>query len=113
MNGALAHCKAQVFWEHYQIDGQHGGALIGKVIAADLDNPSDVLVGGGPGKAFFKGQFAFLRLCLGTFADARTTIDELRAWEFAGPQFGDFTGRVPPGKRDAGALQSLGPSQEP
>jgi len=89
-------CMAQAFWEHYQVDGQHGGALMGKVIAAGLDNPSDVLVGGGPGKPFFKGKSAFLRLCLGTFADARTTIDELRAWEFAGPQFAEFTGRVPP-----------------
>jgi len=31
----------------------------------------------------------------------------LRAWEFAGPQFADFTGRVPAAgeRRDAGALQ--------
>jgi hypothetical protein len=98
------------FW----IDGlQDKGEFTGKVIATDLDNPSDVLIGGGPGKSFFKGDFAFLRLCLGTLADARTTIDELRAWEFAGPQLADFTGRVPPGKRDAGALQSRGHSQEP
>jgi hypothetical protein len=87
------------------IDGRRDeGTLTGKVIATDLDNSSDVLVGGGPGQAFFKGDFAFLRLCLGTFADSRTTIDELRAWEFAGPQFADFTGCIPAGKRDAGAL---------
>jgi len=90
------------------IDGrQDGGPIEGSVTRADLDNPGDVLVAGGPRQAFFKGEFAFLRICLGTFANARTTIDELRAWEFAGPQFADFTGRVPAAgeRRDAGALQ--------
>jgi hypothetical protein len=87
------------------IDGlRDEGTLTGKVTESDLDNPGDVLVGGGSGKAFFRGDLAFLRLCLGTFADSRTTIDELRAWEFAGPQLADFTGRVAAGKRDAGAL---------
>lgn len=93
------------------VDGRtDDGPLEGRVTGADLDNTGDVLVAGGPGQAFFKGEFAFLRICLGTFADARTTIDELRAWEFAGPQFADFTGRVPAagGRRDAGALQGPG-----
>jgi hypothetical protein len=90
------------FW----IDGRtDAGPLQGRVTAAELDNAGDVLVGGGPGRSFFRGELAFLRLCLGTLADARTTIDELRAWEFAGPQFANFIGRVPAGQRDAGALQ--------
>jgi hypothetical protein len=92
------------------IDGRaDGGPPEGRVTGADLDNPGDVLVAGGPGQPFFKGEIAFLRICLGTFAEARTTIDELRAWEFAGPQFADFTGCVPAAgsRRDAGALQHL------
>jgi len=90
------------------IDGRRdAGTFEGRVTGADLDNPADVLVAGGPGQPFLKGDISFLRICLGTFAEARTTIDELRAWEFAGPQFGDFAGRLPaPGeRRDAGALQ--------
>jgi hypothetical protein len=48
----------------------------------------------------------FLRVSLGTLADARTTIDELSAWQFAGPQFRDLAGREPVGgARDAGALE--------
>jgi hypothetical protein len=37
-------------------------------------------------------------------ADANTTIEELYAWEFDGPQFRDFGGRKSSGARDAGAV---------
>lgn len=89
------------------VDGKcDEGPCAGRVTDADLNNRGDVLVGGGPGHPFLKGDLAFLRICLGTLAQARTDIDELRAWEFAGPQYADFTGRVPTGARDAGALQA-------
>lgn len=89
------------------IDGKRDhGPHDGRVTDADLDNGGDVLVGGGPDRPFLKGDLAFLRICLGTLAQARTSIDELRAWEFAGPQHADFTGQVPTGVRDAGALQA-------
>ena len=43
-------------------------------------------------------------LAQGTLAEADTTIEELYAWEFAGPQLRDFTGRESVGARDAGAI---------
>jgi len=57
----------------------------------------------------FRGAIDFLRIARGTLADAKTTIEELYAWEFDGPQFRDFTGRLPAdGKRDAGAIEFSG-----
>ena len=54
----------------------------------------------------FQGSIDFLRIARGTLADAKTTIEELFAWEFDGPQYRDFTGRRPTdGKRDAGAIE--------
>ncbi len=50
----------------------------------------------------------FLRVSRGTLADARTSIEELYAWQFDGPQFRDFAGREPVGKRDAGAIEAVG-----
>ena len=47
-----------------------------------------------------------MRIALGTLADARTTIEELYAWQFDGPFLRDFTGREPTGaRRDAGAIE--------
>ncbi len=57
---------------------------------------------------FFAGDLDFLRISLGTLADAKTTIEELRAWQFDGPFLRDFTGAWPaPGARRAvGALDA-------
>jgi hypothetical protein len=72
-----------------------------------LSNTADVTVALGPGKDYFAGAIDFLRVSRGTLADAKTTIHELRAWQFAGPQFADFIGRErPDGAGDAGAIQS-------
>lgn len=90
------------------IDGvRDEGGFAGTVTTDDLDNGGDVLIGGGPNLSAFAGEIDFLRICLGTLAQAHTTIDELRAWEFAGPQFQDFTGRPrpAPGRITAGALE--------
>jgi hypothetical protein len=39
-------------------------------------------------------------------ADAMTSLEELYAWQFNGPQFRDFAGRrVSGARRDAGALE--------
>ena len=90
------------------VDGRRDdGVFAGRVDAFDLDNGGDVLVGGGPQGAFFRGDLDFLRICLGTLAEAHTTIDELRAWEFAGPQFADFAGVTRPADHStAGALEA-------
>ena len=37
--------------------------------------------------------------------DARTSINELYAWQFKGPHLRDFAGKKPDGKRDAGAFE--------
>jgi hypothetical protein len=79
------------------IDGvRDAGEFTGKLDASDLGNGGDVLVGGGPDRAFLRADIDFMRVCLGTLAEAHTTIDELRAWQFSGPQFFDFAGNVRP-----------------
>ena len=78
---------------------------IGIAKGSSLENGSDLYVGGTPSGLYFNGALDFLRVCLGTLADAKTDIDELYAWEFDGPFLKDFTGRYPKGKRDAGALE--------
>lgn len=74
---------------------------------ASLSSESDLYVGRDQqGSGYFAGEVAFLRICRGTLADARTTIEELYAWQFDGPQFRDFFGRSPVGRRrDAGAIE--------
>ena len=43
-----------------------------------------------------------------SLADARTTIEELYAWQFDGPALRDMRGAEPLGQgRDAGALESF------
>ena len=86
--------------------GERTGAMPGE--DASLSNEADFLVGKGPSGKPFAGAMDFLRVCRGTLDDAETTIEELYAWQFDGPQFGDFTGRRPAdGKRDAGAIEFL------
>lgn len=70
-----------------------------------LENNSDLFVGGTPQGRYFKGTMDFMRVCLGTLADAKTDINELYKWQFSGPFLKDFAGNSPVGKRDAGALE--------
>ena len=74
--------------------------------APSLASEADLFVGGSPKDCHFAGSLEFLRLALGTLADARTTIDELYAWQFDGPFLRDFTGRKtqPDHPRPAGAI---------
>jgi hypothetical protein len=72
-----------------------------------LANEADFLVGKSADNRYFTGAIDFLRVSRGTLADARTTIDELYAWQFEGPFLRDFIGRRPAeGKRDAGAIEA-------
>ena len=91
------------------IDGKKAdGQLTGKMLREDvsLSNTAAFFVGKGPMVNLFAGAIDFLRVCRGTLNDAETTIEELYAWEFDGPQFRDFTGkRIADGKRDAGAIE--------
>ncbi len=72
---------------------------------ASLANEGDFIVGRGPEGDYFAGTVDFLRVALGTLADAHTMIEELYAWQFNGPQLRDFTGARPAGPRDAGAIE--------
>jgi len=86
------------------VDGRKDATGAGVDGTVSLVNDGDVCVGGTPEGRSFDGALDFLRLAQGTLADAETTIEELVAWEFDGPQRRDFAGRKPSGARDAGAL---------
>ena len=86
------------------VDGRKDAAGAGIDATISLSNDGDVCVAGTPEGRYFDGVLDFLRVAHGTLADADTTIEELYAWEFDGPQLRDLTGRKPAGARDAGAL---------
>ena len=86
------------------VDGEAAARAPGPGPEASLANAGDLYVGGTPRGRCLAGTLEFLRIALGSLADARTTIEELRAWQFDGPHLRDFTGRRPAGARDAGAL---------
>ncbi len=73
---------------------------------ASLENSGDFVVGRSSDSRHLQAELDFLRVSRGSLADANTTIQELYAWQFNGPQMRDFTGREPEGKRDAGALEA-------
>ncbi len=90
--------------------GISNGAVTGTmpISSVSLTNNADLLIGKGPADDYFGGTMDFLRICRGTMADAETTIEELYAWQFDGPQARDFTGaEITDGQRDAGALEMI------
>jgi hypothetical protein len=87
------------------VDGKKDGSAPGVDASVSLANDGDVHVGGTPAGRYLDGTVDFLRIAQGTLADADTTIEELYAWEFDGPQLRDFTGRQPVGPRNPGAIE--------
>jgi Concanavalin A-like lectin/glucanases superfamily len=87
------------------LDGKKVTTAKGLDASVSLANEGDVYVGGTPEGKYFDGALDFLRIAQGTLSDADTTIEELYAWEFDGPQMRDFTGRKPTGARNAGAIE--------
>ena len=68
-------------------------------------------MGGTPQGRGLDGAIDFLRIARGTLADAKTTVEELHAWEFGGPFLEDFTGRErPAGGGEAGAIDEAAPA---
>jgi hypothetical protein len=67
--------------------------------SASLSNSADFEVGRG-----IIGDIDFLRVCQGTLADAKTTIEELYLTD-RWPITRDFTGQPPVGRRDIGAIE--------
>ncbi|MDP6045567.1 MAG: LamG domain-containing protein [Phycisphaerae bacterium] len=87
------------------IDGRADASARG-IGPESLASKADLHIGGSARGECLKGSIEFVRICQGTLKDARTTIEELHAWQFDGPQFRDFAGNEPTGKcRDAGALE--------
>ena len=89
------------------VDGRRDAEAQG-VGPVSIANQADLVVGGRPDGGHLAGTIEFMRMALGTLEDAKTTIEELHAWEFSGPFLEDFLGRRPHGRRDAGALQHVG-----
>jgi hypothetical protein len=90
------------------VDGQTDAQSAGPG-PESISNPADLHVGGCPDGGHLAGTIDFMRLALGTLADAKTTIEELYAWQFDGPFLRDFAGHGPTERRDAGALEGLAP----
>lgn len=88
------------------VDGKADRDAAGFGGERSLENAGDLYVGGTPSGRCLHGTIDFLRICLGTLADAKTDIAELYAWQFDGPFLRDFAGRKPVGRRDAGALEA-------
>ncbi len=87
------------------IDGQRDSRGPGLGADASLANNADLYVAGTPQGHHLEGSIDFMRIARGTLDDAKTTIEELYAWEFDGPFLSDFTGRVRPGDGgEAGAI---------
>lgn len=102
----IAECDRESAKLALYIDGKKDSENSGIGQNVNLSNTGDMFVGGTPNGRCIEGVFDFLRISLGTLKDAKTTIEELYAWEFNGPFLRDFTGRLPKGKRrDAGALE--------
>jgi hypothetical protein len=53
-------------------------------VSGSLANSGDFFVGKGSA-GLLRGELDFLRVSRGTLADALTSIEELYAWQFAGP----------------------------
>jgi hypothetical protein len=78
------------------------------IVGGSLSNGSDLLVGKASDGKLLAGAVDFVRIAQGTLEDAETSIEELYAWQFNGPQFRDFNGNAPAdGKRDAGAIEHM------
>jgi hypothetical protein len=108
-DGGFHHVVAEVDRENgvkLYVDGSQADASSeGTMPAGSLSNNGDFLVGGGPDGEGLAATLEFLRVSRGTLADARTSIEELYAWQFDGPQFRDFAGKTRGEKPDAGALE--------
>ncbi|MFP4058633.1 MAG: LamG-like jellyroll fold domain-containing protein [Candidatus Brocadiia bacterium] len=102
----VAECDREAGALRVYLDGKLAVDLGGEAVEGSLANTADFLVGRGPKGRCLAGTIEFVRVALGTLADAKTTIEELYAWQFHGPQHRDFCGHGPSGeRRDAGAIE--------
>ncbi len=88
------------------IDGRQHATGPGVGPEVSLANGGNLHMGGTPSGRCLRGAIDFVRIAQSTLAQSKTTIEELAAWQFFGPQYRDFTGRAPTGAgRDAGAIE--------
>lgn len=89
------------------LNGKSVAAADGSKLSGSLANPSDFIVGGSENAAS-DDQLAvdldFLRLALSSLAESKTSIEELHAWQFQGPQYRDFAGSERKTQNPPGAL---------
>jgi hypothetical protein len=86
------------------LDGKQAETQDVSALQGSLANGGDFLVGGGPEQEPLAATFDFLRVSLSTLEASRTSIEELHAWQFDGPQYRDFAGNDRRAKNAAGAL---------
>jgi hypothetical protein len=105
----LAECDRKSGTLTLYVDGKKDveGAGVGPEVT--LANAGDLYVGGTPKGRCLAGTLDFLRIALGTLTDAKTTIEELSAWEFDGPFLRDFVRRAPGrgGHREGGLRPAI------
>lgn len=89
------------------LNGKLVASQSGSELASSLANTSDFVVGGlenGGADDQLAVDLDFLRISLSSFAESKTTIEELHAWQFHGPQQRDFAGQARDAKNLPGAL---------
>jgi hypothetical protein len=91
----------------HPVEADVHGRVPGKAVS--LRNEADLTVGGRADGDFLACELEFLRIAQGTLEGARTSIEELYAWQFNGPFLRDFCGNEPVGRRDAGAIEFIEP----
>jgi len=101
----MRHAGINLFVDGEISNGTLSGSMPGPSVS--LSNGADLLVGKDLDDHYFKGAMDFLRLSKSSLAGARTTIDELYAWQSDGPFLYDMAGNPPEGKRDVGALETF------
>ncbi len=92
------------------LDGKKSHEIKSAIPAdASLDCKADFLVGkqSWEDAGYFQGGIDFMRVCQATLEDAKTSIEELYAWQYVnGPALFDMRGQKAKGeRRDAGALE--------
>ena len=104
----IVECDRPAAEIRFYVDGKTAGSAPGIAAGPSLYAPADLFLGGTPEGECLAVTLDFARVSLGTLADAKTTIEELYAWQFDGPQYRDFCGNEIQGeRRDAGAVEHV------
>ncbi|MCX7003933.1 MAG: LamG domain-containing protein, partial [bacterium] len=97
--------QMNIYVDGIRCNGLFTGSMPAPAVA--ITTTAQFTVGKGPAGSYFAGDIDYLRVARGTLTDAKTTIDELYTWQFAGPSLRDFRGRFAIGRHDAGAFEDV------